>query len=122
MTPFGHVELLANGESVVRVSSSDVEPPFRAKVEVEYPVDAPCWLAACCVGINAFAHSSPVFIPVDGKMPSDVAVIDRYRRLLNGTLEWIESNGRFENPQRKERLRAVVEQARQMLLERAPTG
>jgi hypothetical protein len=122
MTPFGTLELLANGESVVRVSSSDAEPPFRAMAEVECPVDSPCWFAARCAGSDAFAHSSPIFVRVDGKMPASAAVVQRYLSLLDGTLEWIESTGRFDKPRRKEQLVAVIEQARQMLLERTPIG
>lgn len=118
--PFGTLELMANGEPLVRVSSSDAEPPFHAMVEAEYPVNAPCWLAARTVGPDAFAHSSPVFLSVNGELPADVSALRHYHELLGGTLEWIESTGRFEKPLRKEQLRALIEQARQTLLARIP--
>jgi hypothetical protein len=119
--PFGTLELLANGQSLIRVSSTDSEPPFKAMVEMEYPVQGPCWLAARCIGTDSFAHSSPIVVSVGGRMPASEAAIRHYHELLGGALQWIESSGRFEKPLRKQQLRAVIEQARQTLLSRIST-
>lgn len=119
--PFGTLELLANGQSLIRISATDSEPPFHAMVEMEHPVQEPCWLAARCTGADSFTHSSPVFVSVDGRMPADDAAIRHYLELLGGALQWVESSGRFEKPLRKQQLRAVIEQARQTLLSRLPT-
>jgi hypothetical protein len=84
-------------------------------------IDGPSWIALRVWAQNGrvFAHTSPVFIRVGGKMPVNAEVSRQYAERLGRTVDWVDSTGRFEIPRRKEQLRAILEQARQELLSRA---
>jgi hypothetical protein len=106
------VELLANGSVI---------PALAA--EPEYTFDFRCggWLAGRVFrGGRLVAHTSPVYVEVDGAGPAvDPAAI----RFLDGhllrTREWIEDEGNFTTPKSRDRLLSIIDQARQTLLARA---
>src|SRR5207245_2926124 len=100
--------------------SANVEPPFRVSIEVSHTVDGPCWFAARCVDGETFAHTSPVFVTVDGQMPADADALRQYHDWLGRTVDWVETEGRFEAPRRKMQLQTLLEQARQELMNRLP--
>jgi hypothetical protein len=119
------LEILVNGDVLERIRQRpDVEPAV-ASVEREYTVDRPSWIAARCVDSSrrdSFAHSSPIFVRVEGRMPTDTEVVRHYNDWLGRTVDWVDRDGRFEIPRRKEQLRALLEQARQALLARVAGG
>jgi hypothetical protein len=120
------LEIVRSGEVLVRIRATpDDNGVHVATVEFDQPISEPSWLAARCAGPatdSAFAHSSPVFVRVGGKMPSDAAVARQYADSLARTVDWVDTVGRFDVPRRKEQLRALLEQARQELLTRAAGG
>ncbi len=114
------LEIVVNGEVLERVRQSDGKPAV-ATIERDYVVQRPCWIAARCAGSSqsdSFAHSSPIFIRVAKKMPCDAEVVHQYDEWLGRTVDWVDRDGRFEMERRKEHLRAVLEQARQVLQHR----
>jgi hypothetical protein len=116
------LEILVNGEVLERVRQLPEGKPAIATIERAHAVQQPCWIAARCAGSSqsdSFAHSSPIFVRVDGKMPSDSEVVRHYDEWLSRTVDWVDNEGRFEMPRRKEQLRALIEQARQALRARA---
>jgi len=77
--PLGRLEIVANGD-VVR----SVEPAgTSAKLDFELPVDQSIWIAARATG----AHTTPVYITVDGKrhwkLPEVSALLDKRFRDLD---------------------------------------
>jgi hypothetical protein len=116
----GPLEVMCNGEVIGQATAGGSAPPYSTVLELERPVTSSCWLAARCLrspGMG-FAHTSPIFVRIDGKMPADASVIRNYLESLQRTCEWVETVGRFEQLRRKEQMLAVLEQARQSLLSR----
>jgi len=97
-----HAELVIGGKIM----------PFVGSLQTDIDISGPTWLAARC---DAFAHTSPIFTRVDGRLPSDAAARARFDAALGGTVDWIDQHGRFEMPRRKEQMLATIEQARQWL-------
>ena len=108
------LEILVNGEVLERVRQLPDGKPAVATIERELVVDRPCWIAARCAGStesDSFAHTSPVFVRVNGKMPTAPDVLRHYEEWLGRTVDWVDREGRFDSARRKEQLRALLEQA-----------
>jgi hypothetical protein len=109
--PYERVEVLANGSVVASGQGSEL----YADVELS----AGGWVAARCLGGGRLlAHTSPVYVEVEG-VPPPVApatvtfVLDH----LDRTREWVETQGRFEKPRSREHLFGLIDAARQRVLE-----
>jgi hypothetical protein len=116
------LEIIVNGEVIERVRQLPDAAPAVATIERDFVVDRPCWIAARCAGSSqsdSFAHTSPIFVRIGRKMPHDGEVIRQYDEWLSRTVDWVDREGRFEMPRRKEQLRAILEQARQSLVSRS---
>jgi len=119
IVPFERLELIANGVTVATVapSKSDV---FRATVEHEHKT-ADGWLAARCWGaaksdlyphVPVFPHTSPVWLETPGRPnPRTAAALEALKREIEGVRLWVERDGRFTNPRRKEHLLALCDSA-----------
>jgi hypothetical protein len=106
------LELLANGAVI---------PAAGAEPEITFDFRGGGWVAARLLhGGRLMAHTSPVYVEVEGfDPPVDPAAI----RFLNGQLgrarDWIATEGRFTSPKSRDRLLAIIDNARQKLLARA---
>src|SRR5262249_44850555 len=66
------LEIVANGEVIGHAVPSEFTD--EASLEMEYRPSEPFWLAARCLSASfadGFAHTSPIFVRIDGQMPSD---------------------------------------------------
>jgi hypothetical protein len=86
----GRVEVVANGRVVA--SGED---------EAEVALTEPGWVAARCSTTDGFAHTAPVVVGAPARRPEAVAAL---RKLVELTREWVEVQGRFDNPKRKQAL------------------
>jgi len=85
------VEIVANGQVVA-----------SGEREAEVTLAEPGWVAARCAAPGAsFAHTSPLAFGSPSRKPEAVAAL---RQLVEQTREWIETQGLFTNPKRKQAL------------------
>jgi hypothetical protein len=82
-----NAELVANGHVIASVAS-----------DTAVTWSEPGWLAARVIA-DGFAHSSPIAPVSPRRDPHAVAVL---RGLIDQTRDWVESQGRFHNPKRKQ--------------------
>jgi len=81
VVPVGHVELVVNGRSVIRRAVPASQAGWFT-LEHRVPVNEPLWVAARAWSDappsqpDAEAHTNPVYVPVDGKMPYSEADLD----------------------------------------------
>jgi hypothetical protein len=111
--PVERIEIVSNGEVIGSA-------PFKAhgshSVQVEHTLSDSCWIAARCWGtarpelyphVPVFAHTSPVFVQVAGRpFPRAPQAVATLRREIEAVQHWIETEGRFTIPRRKEQLLA----------------
>jgi hypothetical protein len=110
--PVERMELLVNG------AVAATETP--ALIEHEFDLPAGGWVAVRCrTGGQVLAHTSPIYVASkDGSLFVDPAVVGFLDGHLVRTREWVETEGRFENPKFRERLLGIFDAARQILLQR----
>lgn len=114
----GPLEILEGGEVIARTDQFGESAPFSATLEREYPAATSTWLAARCVALPStpgFAHTSPVFVHVAGRPPTNPGIAQRLAASLEKTCEWIKKKGRFEFPPRKDALLGILRLAQDKL-------
>jgi hypothetical protein len=125
--PFDRLDLLADGREVATAPASGDGVTFSAALETEWQPTAPTWLAARCHGRNpspldrqtpTLAHTSPVSVRVAGRSPGSPAAIDPLLASLERTRAWAETTAHFAEPKSRDRLLAVLNEAREALLAR----
>src|SRR5205823_5970939 len=88
-TSAGPLEIIANGEVIARASGSEIL--------IEHALPAGGWLAARCLAApqcDGFAHTSPLFVRVNGRLPADADVCREYSDSLERTIDWANTLGR----------------------------
>lgn len=116
LVPFERLELVVDGEVIAGVPGRHGQIT-TAKIEFEQLRDNCEWIAARCWGPPrpdlypqgpVFAHTSPVF--VSNSIRSAEAV-ERFAREIAAVRQWVERDGRFTNPRRKEHLLSLCDAA-----------
>lgn len=103
IVPFDRLEIVANGDIIEEMSPSG--SPLSATIEMNTRLPRGGWVAARCRGndksalyphLAVLAHSSPVYITIEGKRRRiDATALQAVRQWLEQTREWIETQGRF---------------------------
>jgi hypothetical protein len=122
--PIHRLEVVCNGAVVGSAETSG--SPAQAVVEMDLPVDRPAWLGASCRGIEDsqqsevyWAHSSPVYIQIDGKrLQPNASTSAPLFAWLDKVHHWVAQEATCRDEQRRQRLLAVFESAKQELLRR----
>jgi hypothetical protein len=126
-SPFGRLQVIANGLVVAEAACNG--SPAVAAIEVEVTMPAGGWLAARCIhhedkwpdgekGALATAHASPVYVRVAGRTPPvETAAVESLRYDLDETLKWVDEEGRFETEKEKLTLVEILQSAKQRLLD-----
>jgi hypothetical protein len=125
---FERLELLVNGK-VEATATASGEPIATTRLDVDLPIAGPCWIAARCQGSKqilghpsnqrVFAHTSPVYVEVDGKpFPRDADAAGRFDRELDRMAAWAQHEARCECEFRREQLVEVFRLARAKLHDR----
>jgi hypothetical protein len=123
---FERLEVVANG--VVISGAAAQGQPARALVEAELAMPGGGWLAARCVsdskigarGVGtATAHTSAVGVRVKSvASKADPTAVAMLKCKLRCALDWLGSEGVFENIEQRERLTGILECARRHLDQR----
>jgi hypothetical protein len=122
--PFEHLEVVVNGAVVAEQSASGSPATARIEAEIEVPeggwVAARChgkgWLPDSSLGQRVAAHTSPIYVRVDGRWaPVDGDAARRLLSYLSGTLAWAETQGRYQNDAQRKRLCQVFIDAKKVL-------
>lgn len=111
------LEVLVNGE-VVQSQPSPGGEEDTVLVEMEHPVQAGCWIAARVVGkgASAFAHTTPVFVQVQGQsFPRKAQSVNELREVLDRTAEWIREKGQCDREKPLVYLQEILSEARTLL-------
>jgi hypothetical protein len=89
----------------------------------------PGWLAARCAsiaapssGFSTAAHTSPVYLSLPGQEVFSAPAAAYLLSLIEGTQLWVEDMATRPDPQRLERIRAVLNQAHERLHRRLKRG
>jgi hypothetical protein len=123
--PFEQLELLVNGTVVAGKPTSGDR--LAAGVETDLPVAGSAWVAARCWsgerpagGPWAFAHTSPVYLQVQGRpVRPDAGALAPLLAALDRTLAWVAAEARCPGERQREQLAQTLREARQELLRRA---
>lgn len=105
-TPFAALQVLHNGTPIATARAAD----GRATVMLPWPATSG-WLAARCVGTEAFAHTSAVRVQVGASAPVDATAAETLRAYLRKTVDWVERVGRFDKPAARTQLLDTLAQA-----------
>ena len=114
LEPIERTELIANGKVVATGQNEEVG------ITLDLPAGG--WLAVrCWQNGRITAHTSPQYIQIEGvPTPVDQAAV----AFLDGNLirarEWVESEGRFDNPKSREHLLGIFDAARESLRNASP--
>jgi hypothetical protein len=119
--PPNRLEIICNGEVVARAEGAELPP----SIDKEIAIPAGGWLAAAYwghedpkSGIKLLAHSSPVYVQVEGqRRPDDQETKKALVAHFDKMLEWVDSQGRFENERQRDHLAGIFKSAREILLE-----
>jgi hypothetical protein len=99
--PFDRVELVFNGQVVATGTPPAAGRP-RATVAMTRPWPESGWVAARCVGTEAFAHTSPVSVNVPGvPFANRRANLPPLAKAVGEVKAWAEAEGRYADPRRK---------------------
>jgi hypothetical protein len=127
VVPFEHLELIADGQVIVRAAPSG--EPAAAVIESEVPVGKFGWLAARCRGSHllpqnpapqrVFAHTSPAYLTVPEDRPrADPAALKRFIGHLDRMLDWVAREARCPTEKHRAALAEVFTTARAELQRR----
>lgn len=114
LTQFDRLELLVNGHVVVTEAPRDFNGVFIANIDLE--VSPPAWVAARVIGTQPvpggdgvpFAHTGAKRIGEARRDPAAVAMLkDQLRR----TRDWVETEGRFDEPKFRKQLLDTFDEA-----------
>src|SRR5262249_54035091 len=122
---FDQIELLVNGE--LQATKTAAGNQTAAVIETEVTARESLWIAARCYaprrlpgGACVFAHTSPVFVAVEGRPPRPTeATVAPLLGVLDETLGWVEGHARPESEKQRGHLLQVLGDARAALLSRA---
>jgi hypothetical protein len=122
--PFDNLEVLVGGEILASKSASGnrLAAELYAEVDVKDPtwVAARCWSAARLPdGQCAYAHTSPVYIELDGRQAqADRQTVASLCNVLEQTGRWVENDAVCPTEHRKEHLRTTLAAAIHELIKR----
>jgi hypothetical protein len=125
--PFERIEIVVNGLVVARgdADASGLAAELSATVEVTES----SWIAARCYGrdklwttspIDVGAHTSPVWVVVDGRRQSLTGDASQLLTLIEGGLAYLDSLAAFRSPTQREHHRNVFLAGREALLHHHP--
>lgn len=123
--PFGKIELIHNGKVIKNKHEQKKSDHFTAEFVHKVPVDKPGWFALRIdsaakneLGQPLFAHTSPVYVDLQGAKCFDVESAKDLLKQVEEGKSAIQAQGLFSNPQARESLLKLYDQARADLTKR----
>ncbi|MBN2315650.1 MAG: CehA/McbA family metallohydrolase [Sedimentisphaerales bacterium] len=118
--PIDSLELIANGEVIEKIDLQNrtASPVLEETLILTYPPKRSGWIAARAIfkspgGRLRLAHTSPVYITVDGKPTVSKADAQYMIRWIDRLLDVSEKPGRYSNETEKTDVQAIYKKARQ---------
>lgn len=127
---FGQIEVLRNGEVVAAAPASAKNGFFDAAMEHEVAIDQSSWLAVRIPPVDVdynrperepvafneygkplFAHSSPIYVAVDGKPVFVPEAARRLRQQVKADMATIRELGQYSSAAERDRVLALYERA-----------
>src|SRR5581483_5201349 len=123
LVPFDQLEVVHNGQVVARAAASGT--PSSARLELTLPA-APGWLAGRCRGTQliadrpasqrVFAHTSPVYVRIQGKPPfREAPAVAALSKQLDLMREWVRHTARCTTEQQRSHLEQIFADAAALL-------
>jgi len=118
--PIDSLELIANGKAIKSVSLKDrpSSPVLEESIELAFEPRRSGWVAARTIftgpdGRLRQAHTSPVYITVDGKPTASKADAEYMIRWIDRLLQVAEKPGRYKTDAERSQVQSLYQQARQ---------
>jgi hypothetical protein len=122
---FGKLELVRNGKVVQTEPARKQEAGYASRLTADVRVGEPCWFAARItaterneLGAALFAHTSPVYVDLNGERVFDPEASRALLRQLEEAQADIGRKGTFSSPQARERLLGMYAEAAERLKKR----
>jgi len=125
MLPVEAIEIVMNGEVIERMSTAERSRSYTWSIDL--PVREGGWLAARTYSdhrfthqrfshfsppLRHFAHTSPVYLEVDGATPVSVSALSELLKEVDQVIEWAETRGSYADNEQREEMLAVFNAAR----------
>jgi len=118
--PLNSLELVSNGKVIKKIDLKNLSPSpmFKGSLIVELKPLRSGWLAARAIftgpdGHMRQAHTSPVYIAVDGKPTASKADAEYMIRWIDRLLQVADKPGRYSSDTQRAEVRAIFRKARQ---------
>ena len=106
---FGSIELIVNGELTHAVSSRKVQGHYEAEMTYSLSVDKPSWVALRIpetdekneLGRKLFAHTSPIYITVNGKSVFSKTATQSLISEMQASIAVIANQAQFDNAKQR---------------------
>jgi uncharacterized sulfatase len=127
---FGELQIVFNGQIIATQASSKTERHFQAQLDRTLTIDQPGWLAARIppppqydirarltghganlLGKPLFAHTSPVYLTLDGRSVFQLEAAEQLISRLQTSLQQIQRTGVFESPGARRQVLALYQDA-----------
>ncbi len=124
---FGSLQVIHNGTVVAEASAQNGERGFEARIEIGLAITEPGWLALRIqakdgiineLGEPLFAHTSPVYLTVDGRRRFDAQVAREMIEEMKAGLAAIEEQGAFAADSERAVVGAIYAEGTEILEER----
>jgi hypothetical protein len=105
LTPFKSLEIVENGIVIASAQGKfeQLLGGWSVTLQHTYVPDRSSWVIVRCIGMETFAHTSPIKLQVkDRPLNWQVAAAGALRQLVEQTREWGESLGRYSNAKPRE--------------------
>lgn len=131
---FQRIELIRNGNVIGSSPSSAAEGYHKAELNINVPIDAPCWLALRTppppvkddptlqapvpeneYGGPLFAHTSPIYVQLGGRGVFDRATAEKLLAEMQASMAKIVEQGKFANDDELEQVLRVYREGIQQL-------
>jgi len=91
--PLSRLEIIAHGEVIASVSHDETgQSDHQLSIQTELPVDKGIWIAArCYAGLNQAAHTTPVYVSINGDGFLNPETRDSYLKLNEKYLDELEA-------------------------------
>jgi len=118
---FGRAELVVNGVVVAHCETQSVGTDLRLHVaNSEFEIENPAWVATRVLnetlkydGMPVFAHTSAHWI---GDPPAKPQAVEFLKGHLDRARDWVETEGRFEQPKFRKQLLDTFDEAKAKLM------
>ena len=121
--PLSRIELIKHGKVIASKSATNINQKDSLSLLVELKADEGCWLAArCFAGEGQVAHTTPVYVYVDGKgfydastIQANISLAEKYLSELEGEIKVVRQDPERQSWRYRKPLEDRIVKARAVL-------